>query len=58
MISSLQEKTVAFRKPVRITITIANATFDQLQRRSDLEGRSMSNLSAYLLEGALNQSPA
>jgi hypothetical protein len=46
----------ALRKPVRITITIPYSTFNRLQHRSDQEGRSMSNLSAYLIEGALSQS--
>lgn len=51
-----RQRTVAFRKPVRITITVSHSTYDQLQRRCDREGRSLSNLSAYLLEGALSQS--
>jgi hypothetical protein len=56
MAGSELKRTFAFRKPVRITITIPRSTFEQLQNRSDQEGRSMSNLSAYLLEGALSQS--
>jgi hypothetical protein len=55
MISSKKGTIFAFRKPVRITITLSHSTFDQLQRRSDQEGRSLSNLSAYLLESAIAQ---
>ena len=53
MLNSARSKGIMFRKPVRITITIAYATFVELGRRSDEQGRSLSNLSAYLLEGAL-----
>ena len=53
MTGSARRHAVMFRKPVRITITIAHATFVELERRSDEQGRSLSNLSAYLLEGAL-----
>jgi hypothetical protein len=38
------------RKPVRITITVSAALFERLQTRSDEEGRSLSNLAAFLLE--------
>jgi hypothetical protein len=40
------------RKPQRITITVSWAVLDRLQRRSDAEGRSLSNLAAHLLETA------
>lgn len=43
----------ATRKPKRISITVAQAVVDRLQQRSDEEGRSTSNLAAYLLENAL-----
>ena len=56
MTSPERHMTFAFRKPIRISITIPYSTYDQLQRRSDQEGRSLSNLSAYLLEGAITQS--
>ena len=39
-----------FKKPTRITITINWKTFQELQARSEEEGRSLSNLAAYLLE--------
>ncbi|KEF43404.1 MAG: hypothetical protein ER33_01280 [Cyanobium sp. CACIAM 14] len=42
-----------FRSPQRVTITIPYATYQQLLERSDRQGRSMSNLAAYLLESAL-----
>jgi hypothetical protein len=55
MAGSEPQHAFAFRKPVRITITLPLSTFEQLQQRSDQEGRSMSNLSAYLIEGALSR---
>lgn len=45
----------AFRTPRRITITLPHHAFCALQQRCDDEGRSLSNLAAYLLESALNQ---
>lgn len=41
------------RKPRRMTISVPEKIFMQLVERSDSEGRSMSNLSAFLLEQAL-----
>ena len=38
------------RKPVRVTATIPWHTHQALVQRSDLEGRSLSNLVAYLVE--------
>jgi hypothetical protein len=43
----------AFRTPRRLTITIPYGTYEQLIERSDEQGRSLSNLAAYLLESAL-----
>jgi hypothetical protein len=43
------------RKPQRISITISQSTYDRLISRSDQEGRSVSNLAAYLLENGLMQ---
>jgi hypothetical protein len=43
------------RKPQRISITISQSTYDRLISRSDQEGRSVSNLAAYLLENGLVQ---
>jgi len=42
------------RKPRRVTITVSWQTYERLQQRADVEGRSTSNLSAYLLEKGLN----
>lgn len=44
----------ALRSPKRVTITLPYLTYEQLLNRSDLEGRSLSNLASYLLETALN----
>lgn len=44
---------LAFRAPHRISITLAHNTYQQLLERSDFEGRSLSNLAAYLLETSL-----
>ena len=43
------------RKPQRLTITISDNAFRQISDISSTEGRSMSNLSAYLLEQALEE---
>ena len=43
-----------FRKPVRISITLSYQSWQHLVTRSDNEGRSISNLSAYLIERALS----
>jgi hypothetical protein len=46
------KKTVlhGFRKPQRITITVAYATHEKLNNDASQEGRSLSNLCAYILE--------
>jgi hypothetical protein len=41
------------RGPVRISITLPFRTYSELERTAQAEGRSLSNLSAYLLECAL-----
>lgn len=43
-----------FRSPKRVSITVSHSVLSRLQQRSDEEGRSTSNLAAYLLEVALN----
>ena len=43
------------RAPKRISITLPLRPYEQLLKRSDWEGRSLSNLAAYLLEQALNE---
>jgi hypothetical protein len=40
------------KSPKRITITIPFSTFAYLTKRSAEEGRSLSNLAAYILERA------
>lgn len=45
----------AFRAPHRISITLPHNTYHQLLQRSDFEGRSLSNLAAYLLETSLDK---
>ncbi len=45
-----------FKTPKRISITIPNEIHRQLLERSDLEGRSLSNLAAYLLESSISGS--
>jgi hypothetical protein len=39
--------------PQRVTITLNYAAYKGLERRSAMEGRSMSNLAAFILENAL-----
>lgn len=41
------------RKPQRLTITVSYLVADHLIRQSSDQGRSISNLAAYLLERAL-----
>jgi hypothetical protein len=42
-----------FRSPQRITITMPYGAYQRLLERSDQEGRSLSNLAAFLLESAV-----
>ena len=42
-----------FRKPRRITVTVPDQIYRILMDRSSREGRSISNLAAYLLECAV-----
>jgi hypothetical protein len=48
-------RSLVFRRPRRITITVPHHAYSALQQRSDLEGRSLSNLAAYLLETSLDE---
>ena len=43
----------SFRAPRRISVTLPNDAYQRLVNRSDEEGRSLSNLAAFLLETAL-----
>ena len=45
-----------FRKPCRISITIPDQPYQLLVERSLREGRSLSNLAAFLLEQSVQQS--
>jgi hypothetical protein len=42
------------RKPRRVSITVSQGVIERLQRISDEQGRSTSNLAAFLLETALD----
>jgi hypothetical protein len=46
---------LGFRSPRRITITLPHNAFCALLDRSDVEGRSLSNLAAYLIESSLER---
>jgi len=41
--------------PVRITITVSQSVYDYLGQRSHQEGRSLSNLAAFLLENTAEE---
>lgn len=43
-----------FRRPRRLSLTIPQRVLEQLERCALQEGRSLSNLAAYLLERALH----
>jgi hypothetical protein len=43
--------------PRRITITINHQLSEHLLKRADYEGRSLSNLCAFLLENAMEDDP-
>ena len=47
-----QAAMVLRRKPQRVTTTINWQLYQRLQERADIEGRSLSNLMAHLLEVA------
>jgi hypothetical protein len=52
--SSLSDRVAsAKRRPVRITITIPCHVFENITNQADYQGRSTSNLAAYLLEEGL-----
>lgn len=46
---------VRSRQPVRITITVSQSVYDYLGQRSQEEGRSMSNLAAFILENTAEE---
>ena len=46
----------SFRSSRRLSVTVPYHAFRALQERSDFEGRSISNLAAYLIESSLEAS--
>lgn len=42
------------RKPRRLSITIPSDVLDRLNRQADEQGRSTSNLAAFLLEASIS----
>jgi len=44
------------RSPRRVTITVPYALYSELLARSDQQGRSLSNLTAFLIEAAISSS--
>ncbi len=46
---------IARRSPRRLSVTIPYGLHQRLIERSDQEGRSISNLAAYLLEFAISE---
>ena len=53
-----QERSTGFRSPRRISITIPLRTYERLVKRSDEDGRSMSNLASFILESWLDEADA
>ena len=52
--ASINERVaIAKRKPARITITVSHHLFEAITNQADYQGRSTSNLAAFLLEAAL-----
>lgn len=49
----MNQQRIGMRTPRRITATLASAVFEGLEARSLREGRSLSNLAAFLIEDAL-----
>lgn len=52
---SASRLSVVSRRPRRVSITIADCTYQSLLSLSDDQGRSLSNLSSYLLEQAVER---
>ena len=48
-----RDRSIPFRSSKRLSITVSQSTLEALSERSSEEGRSLSNLAAYLLESAL-----
>ncbi|MEY3767825.1 MAG: hypothetical protein RLZZ11_895 [Cyanobacteriota bacterium] len=50
-----RQRLEALRSPRRISITLPHHAFTYLVQRSNQEGRSLSNLAAFLLESAISE---
>ena len=50
-----EKRSLLFRTSRRISITIPHSIAKNLEERADFEGRSISNLAAYLLEHSLSE---
>lgn len=55
MTQTISRPNPPFRSTQRVTITLPHSTFDALVDRSSYEGRSLSNLAAFLLETVLTE---
>jgi len=51
----VSKKNLLSRSPKRITITIPHSTFEAIVQRSNEEGRSLSNLAAFILEQGIQK---
>lgn len=58
MSATLSKLPLAQRNPRRLSITVPFHVFASLEERATAEGRSLSNLCAYLIEAHLHQQPA
>lgn len=58
MSATLSTFPLAQRNPRRLSITVPFQVFASLEERATAEGRSLSNLCAYLIEAHLQQPPA
>mgnify|MGYP000281769051 CR=1 FL=1 len=52
---ALERTDLAVKSPKRISITIPHNAYEHLAQRSNEEGRSMSNLAAFILEATLSK---
>lgn len=55
-VPTVSKQPLISRKPIRITATITWSTYQTLIQKSDLEGRSLSNLTSFILETYLQAS--
>lgn len=50
-----EQRRLISKSPKRITITIPHSTFEAIIQRSNEEGRSLSNLAAFILEQGIQK---